>query len=104
MYPRQDAALDVEKFPEIVCLGGHWIYTRAPGARGYPRWWKRDGDRGRPASVVVWEVFNGPLAEGMQLDHLCRVIVCVNPGHLEPVTMVENLRRRDEANGWRRAA
>lgn len=29
----------------------------------------------------------------IQLDHLCRVRLCVNPEHLEPTTCVENIRR-----------
>ena len=35
----------------------------------------------------------GPVPEGMQLDHLCRVPGCVNPDHLEPVSAAENVRR-----------
>lgn len=31
--------------------------------------------------------------EGMDLDHLCRVRLCVNPDHLEPVTRQENVIR-----------
>jgi hypothetical protein len=32
----------------------------------------------------------GPVPEGLNLDHLCRVRECVNPEHLEPVTHDEN--------------
>lgn len=35
----------------------------------------------------------GPIPEGLDLDHLCRVRQCVNPDHLEPVTARENLMR-----------
>lgn len=35
----------------------------------------------------------GPVLEGLELDHLCRVRSCVNPGHLESVTHLENMRR-----------
>lgn len=35
----------------------------------------------------------GPVPAGLQLDHLCRVRACVNPAHLEPVTLRENVRR-----------
>lgn len=35
----------------------------------------------------------GPIPEGLFIDHLCRVRHCVNPEHLEPVTLIENIRR-----------
>ena len=33
------------------------------------------------------------IADGLQIDHLCRVRCCVNPAHLEPVTPRENTLR-----------
>ena len=40
-----------------------------------------------------YEVFVGPIPDGLTLDHLCENPPCVNPDHLEPVTLAENLRR-----------
>ena len=40
-----------------------------------------------------YELFIGPIPEGLVLDHLCRVRLCVNPVHLEPVTQSENMLR-----------
>lgn len=34
-----------------------------------------------------------PLSDGATLDHLCRVRNCVNPSHLEAVSLKENLMR-----------
>lgn len=45
------------------------------------------------AHRVAYELWCGPIAEGLVLDHLCRVPCCVNPHHLEPVTQGENVRR-----------
>lgn len=45
------------------------------------------------AHRAVYEVARGPIPEGLQLDHLCRVRHCVRPSHLEPVTNWENTRR-----------
>lgn len=43
----------------------------------------------------------GEIPEGLTIDHLCRVRSCVRPEHLEPVTLIENLRR---AEVWARRA
>jgi hypothetical protein len=45
--------------------------------------------------VVVFEHFHGPVPEGMELDHDCRVKRCCNPfeGHVQPATRGENQSR-----------
>lgn len=40
-----------------------------------------------------YEYHVGPIPDGLHLDHLCRNRRCVNPDHLEPVTIRENLLR-----------
>lgn len=45
-----------------------------------------------------YERFAGPVPPGLELDHLCRNKLCVNPEHLEPVTHLENIRRGEKAN------
>jgi hypothetical protein len=90
--------------PEIIAVpSGCWIWTRAVGRKGYPRWTRRDKDRGRAAHRVIFEEFNGPIPDDMQLDHLCRVVRCVNPGHMEIVVPKENRRRQMVALRRRRA-
>lgn len=42
---------------------------------------------------VVYELLVGPIPDGLQIDHLCRVRACVNPLHLEPVTPKVNVHR-----------
>lgn len=51
------------------------------------------GHTGIQAHRAVYEAFVGKISEGLQLDHLCRNKVCVNPAHLEPVTARENTLR-----------
>ena len=42
-----------------------------------------------------YEQINGSVPKGLQLDHLCRNPICVNPEHLEAVTNKENCIRGD---------
>lgn len=50
-----------------------------------------------PAHRYFFVRANGPIPDGLVLDHLCRVRHCVNPAHLEPVTHAENCRRGKQA-------
>ena len=72
-------------------LGRCWIWkaARAGGGTGqYGTFY--DGHRDVTAHRWAWEHFKGPIPEGLTIDHLCRVKLCVNPDHLEPVTVREN--------------
>ncbi len=35
------------------------------------------------AHRVAWEQAHGPIPEGMQVDHLCRVRTCINVEHMQ---------------------
>jgi hypothetical protein len=45
------------------------------------------------AHRYAYEQAKGPIPEGLVIDHLCCVPSCVNPDHLEAVTIGENVRR-----------
>lgn len=49
------------------------------------------------AHRVSYEMTRGKILPGLTIDHLCRASLCVNPDHLEAVTMRTNLLR---GNGW----
>jgi len=42
-----------------------------------------------------YELFREDIPKGLQIDHLCRNRACVNPLHMEVVSMLENIRRGD---------
>lgn len=68
-----------------------WLWTAALFPNGYGTFW--DGTKHVRAHRYAYELLVGPIPEGLDLDHLCRVRHCVNPEHLEPVTRLENLLR-----------
>ena len=68
-----------------------WVWQGTPGSTGYPR--VNVGGRFYAAHRLFYEQHKGPIPDGLHLDHLCRVPMCVNPDHLEAVTPKENLRR-----------
>ena len=51
-----------------------------------------DGEN-RRVHRVMYEMFAGPIPDGLTLDHLCRVQRCAAPAHLEPVTHRINVLR-----------
>jgi hypothetical protein len=75
-------------------LGPCWLWTASLDGQGYGRF--SDGKR-RGAHVVAWEAECGPVPDGLELDHLCRVRRCVRVSHLEPVTGGENVRRGERS-------
>jgi len=68
-----------------------WLWTGATDKFGY-------GRVGVARKIVLthrysYEMHRGPIPVGLVLDHLCRTPRCVNPDHLEPVTLRENIER-----------
>lgn len=70
---------------------GCWLWTGTIERTGYGRFWL--GGRQEIAHRASYALLIGPIPEGLTIDHLCRVRACVNPDHLEPVTLAENIRR-----------
>lgn len=69
-------------------LGPCWLWEGRLDAGGYGT----ADIRSRRVRVhrLVYEILVGPIQDGLELDHLCRVRACCNPDHLEPVTHLEN--------------
>lgn len=77
-----------------------WLWTGYIKSNGYATFYPGGGRHVDNVHRFALEVTHGPIADGLEVDHLCRVRHCVNPSHLEVVTRRENLDRRNRHNGW----
>lgn len=69
------------------------VFKKAHGNYGQIRMGRKGEDKVRFSHRVSYEHYIGEVPRGLELDHLCRNTLCVNPQHLEPVTHYENMRR-----------
>ena len=80
-----------KKIMAQIDFGDCWLWTgsiqQGPRGGGYALYGHRLVHR------YMYEYMYGPIPDGLEIDHLCRVRRCVNPKHLEPVTRRENLLR-----------
>jgi len=72
--------------------GDCWLWTASTNGVGYGYIYGPDGKL-VGAHRLAYELTVGPIPDGLHLDHLCRVTLCVNPAHLEPVTPRVNILR-----------
>ena len=79
---------------------GCWLWEGDIALNGYGRF-SFDGGR-QYAHRFAYVAMVGPIPVGLQLDHVkalgCEHRNCVNPAHLEPVTLAENIRRGRNLN------
>jgi HNH endonuclease len=80
-------------------LGPCWIWTAGVDGHGYGQFGLKKSTKAVRAHRYSFEAIVGPIDAGLDLDHLCRVPLCVNPAHLEPVPRVTNVNRGWDARG-----
>ena len=80
-----------------------WNWTGGKLTNGYG-YLLGPSDGRKLAHRFVYEQLVGPIPEELQIDHLCRNRVCVNPEHLEPTTQRINILRGmspTAVNAWK---
>jgi hypothetical protein len=104
----------IERFwAKVEITPSCWIWRGALNEKGYGKIGR--GGRGEGnirAHRASYELFVGPIPEGLELDHLCHTADkscpggntclhrrCVNPDHLEPVTRKINQHRGNGPGG-----
>ena len=89
-----------ERFWEKVLIEGDeecWLWQASLDAYGYGQFGCRKTEKHKYTMVkahrLSYELLVGPIPDGLEIDHLCRVRSCVNPSHLEPVIHRTNMLR-----------
>ena len=72
------------------------VWVGSVGSAGYGQF----SLNGRPVKAhrYAWERLNGPIPDGMVIDHVCYVKTCVNPAHLRLATRAQNTANRSGVN------
>ena len=71
----------------------HWRLTARLNNRGYGGSWDPGIKKQQGTHRISHRAFKGPIPEGYEVDHLCRLGACWNPEHLEAVTPEVNWER-----------
>lgn len=75
----------------VVDASGCWLWKGNISDNGYGRFCV--DYKSHRAHRWAYEQALGPIPKGLTLDHLCRCRNCVNPAHLEPVSLATNVMR-----------
>jgi hypothetical protein len=94
--PEEKAEQFFSKFKPLPSGCWEWIANKAPSGYGQ---FRKNTHKNMRAHRFSYEFFRGPIPDGLVIDHLCLKKDCVNPCHLEVVTVKENTLRGIAVNG-----
>lgn len=92
MGRKQAKSLTEAAYRDVLMGGpGCWEAQNAHAGHGY----HKTNFNGRIYYLhrLSWELLNGPIPNGLVIDHLCRNRACVRPSHMEVVTQEVNKAR-----------
>lgn len=69
-------------------VDGCRLWTGSKNDRGYGKLWTSEGIQ--YAHRFGWELENGPIPDGIHIDHICRNRACVEVSHLRLATNKQN--------------
>lgn len=75
-----------------------WFWIGSKSKSGYGIIKSDGGKKSLSVHRVVWELFFGPIPDGLHVLHKCDVRLCVNLEHLFLGTPLDNMRDRDFKN------
>lgn len=87
--PNLASTLAERLWPRVDKSADCWEWTGAKTTRGGYGHLRFRGVTHR-VHRVAWELTNGPIPDGLVIDHICRNPLCVRPDHLQVVTPREN--------------
>ncbi len=67
-----------------------WMWIGAVNNKGYGVFNPSSNSGNTLAHRWSYELYIGPITDGLQIDHVCNVRLCVNPEHLQLATAREN--------------
>ena len=83
--------VDIFNGKHIKLDSGCWLWLGYIGNSGYGYISTHLGTQ--LAHRWSYNHFIGTIKEGLTIDHKCRNVLCVNPDHLEQITLTENIQR-----------
>jgi hypothetical protein len=92
--PGKQAPLEKRFWAKVQKTDGCWLWLGGVNSGGYGSISRGHRQEGMVhVHRVSYEMHCGEIPQGLVIDHLCRNRACVNPAHMELVTLGENVLR-----------